>query len=82
MNDHDRDDPMSYLHAMEAVGVAVTMPPCPHCRSSTRPLPMSGNGYGVEIFHEDGCPEHEDNQPTPERPQPDDDPEDRASVPR
>ena len=69
---HDSDDPLGYLNAFEAALLAHDLPPlpCPHCHDTRKPLlPMSGNGWGVETFHEPDCPDHDDNLPAPERPQ-------------
>jgi hypothetical protein len=30
-------------------------------------LPMSGAGWGLEVFHEAACPDHDDYLPAPER---------------
>lgn len=65
---HDSGDPLSYLNAIEAVWLAAdgTITRCPHCRVTHAMLPMSGTGWGVEVFHEDDCPAHEDNLPAEE----------------
>lgn len=69
MTDHDHSDPLSYLNAIEAAWLASDshVPRCPHCHVSYRMLPMTGNAWGLEVFHEPDCPEHDDNQPSPER---------------
>ena len=43
---------------------------CPHCKSTLRPLQMTGNTWGIETFHEAACPE--DNQAAAEPPDEDD----------
>lgn len=60
---HDFDSPMSELGKLEAAALAVALPHCPHCHSEHIPVPMSGTAWGVETFHEDDCPQHEDNRP-------------------
>lgn len=64
-NEHDHNDPLAFLNAIEAAWLASdsTIPRCPHCQEERHMLPMSGNGWGVEIAHEPHCPSHEDNQP-------------------
>lgn len=66
-NGHDRHDSVeNTLNRLEAAIGATTYPPCRHCHSTTRPLMMTGNAWGIEVFHEPACPEHEDNQPAVE----------------
>jgi hypothetical protein len=67
---HDLDDPISELNGLEASLLAARLQDqgCPHCRVTFEPIAMSGNGWGAEAFHEPGCPRHDDNLPTPERP--------------
>lgn len=67
---HDSWDPMSHLNAIEAAWLASdkTVEWCHYCTPELHMLPMSGPGWGVEVFHEPWCPEHDDNQPTPEWP--------------
>jgi len=66
MSHHDSDDPMAFVNAIEAIGLAATLPPCPHCTMTTKMLPMSGTGWGLDVTHQSGCPLHEDNQPAHE----------------
>lgn len=63
--DHDPDDPLAFLNAIEAVWLAsdASVTRCPHCNEERHMLPMSGNGWAVEIFHDRHCPNHENNQP-------------------
>jgi hypothetical protein len=63
---HKPDDPIGQLNALEAALLAVRLPPCRWCADRRELLPMSGNGWGVEIFHAPSCPEHEDNRPAAE----------------
>jgi hypothetical protein len=73
---HDSDDPLAYLNAIEAIWLAAdsTRPRCPHCRVEERMLPMTGNGWGLDVFHEVGCPDNPDDEPQPTPPvTPDDD---------
>ena len=49
-----------------------TVPRCQHCTTTGHMLPMTGTAWGLEVFHEQHCPEHEDNQPACEMPRPDD----------
>ena len=65
---HDHDDPQSYLNALEMAVYEATTIRCVHCHATGKMLPMSGAAWGIEVFHEDDCPEHEDNQPPPVRP--------------
>jgi hypothetical protein len=67
---HDPDDPQGHLNAIEAIWLASEegVLTCPHCHLTKRMLPMSGNGWGVELEHQPGCPEHDDSLPTPQRP--------------
>jgi hypothetical protein len=65
---HDPTDPLSQLAMLEACLLAVRLPPCPHCHVQHEAIPMAGVGWAVEHIHEPGCPEHDDNQPDPERP--------------
>jgi len=65
---HDHDDPQGYLNGLEWTGYLATTVLCPHCHATGKPLPMTGNVWGVELFHEPGCPDHDDNVPTPQRP--------------
>ncbi|PWN00977.1 hypothetical protein DJ010_20360 [Nocardioides silvaticus] len=58
---HRLDNPSSYLHAVEAAGLARTIR-CPHCNVVTHLVPMGGDGWGVEEDHELHCPRHEDNK--------------------
>lgn len=62
---HDFDDPQSQLSAIEMAWLAAdsTVPRCPHCNEERHLLPMPGTAWGVEVFHEPHCPNHEDNQP-------------------
>jgi hypothetical protein len=66
MSDHDPDDPMRYLNALEIALLAARLPQCPHCTVSTEMVPMGRSGWALGINHERGCPEHEDNQPADE----------------
>ena len=68
MNDHDYDDPQAWLNGLEAALLAATGITCRHCHVTAKPLAMGGTGWGVEVFHEPGCPDHDDNLPTPEQP--------------
>lgn len=63
---HDSDSPESELGKLEAVALARSLPKCPHCHSERSLMPMTGTAWGVETFHEDTCPEHEDNRPAVE----------------
>jgi hypothetical protein len=63
---HNSDDPMAFLNAIETIGLAATLPPCPHCTMTTKMLPMTGSGWGLDVIHEPECPLHEDNQPAHE----------------
>jgi hypothetical protein len=69
MTDHDHSDPLSYLNAIEAAWLASDshITRCLHCHVTYRMLPMTGTAWGLEVFHQDHCPEHDDNQPIPER---------------
>jgi len=64
---HDSDDPLAHLNAIEAVWLASDrrITHCPHCTVVKRMLPMSGNGWGVELWHEASCPENVENHPRP-----------------
>ena len=72
MNDvqppHDYEDLQGYLNGLEAALLAATAITCHHCRATGKPLAKTGNGWGVEVFHEPDCPDHDYNLPTPERP--------------
>jgi hypothetical protein len=59
---HDPNNPMSFVNAIEIIGLATKLPPCPHCYRTTKLHPMTDVGWGLELFHEPDCPEHEDNQ--------------------
>jgi hypothetical protein len=70
---HDYDDPQGYLNGLETALLAsergaLDCSHYPHCHITKRVIAMSGPGWGVELFHEPHCPEHDDNLPTPERP--------------
>lgn len=58
---HDHSNPLTRLAAVEAAALASAIT-CPQCAVETHPIPMGGTGYGVEEFHEPGCPNHEDHQ--------------------
>ena len=60
---HDFADPLGYLYAIDAASLQVDVRACDHCKVTTDLIPMSGNGWAVEVFHETHCPHHEDNQP-------------------
>ena len=60
--------PKAYLNGLEAARLAATAITCRHCRATGKPLAIAGTGWGVEVFHEPGCLEHDDNLPAPERP--------------
>ena len=63
---HDTDDPLSHLNLLDTALLARTIR-CEHCAVTYGYLPMPGNGWVLDVQHEDHCPEHEDNQPAPER---------------
>lgn len=62
---HDWDDPRQYLNGLEMARYLAEAPPCPHCHAHGELLPMTGTAWGIEWFHEDDCPDHDDNLPTP-----------------
>jgi hypothetical protein len=60
---HDFDNPLSQLDALEMAWRAAdsNAPGCSHgCSVTYRMLPMTGTAWGLEEFHEDGCPINED----------------------
>ena len=57
---HDHDCPLGWLNGLEAASLAADLTLCRWCRPTTTPIPMTGNGWGVETEHESHCPEHED----------------------
>jgi hypothetical protein len=67
---HDYDDPTGHLNKIEAalLGVHPDAPTCPHCATGYELIPMPGNGWALDTIHEPGCPDHDDNLPTPDRP--------------
>lgn len=54
---HNIGDPLSRLEAVEAAWLAASMPRCPHCHDRRELIPMTGTAWGVETFHEEGCPD-------------------------
>lgn len=56
---HDFNHPESELNKLEMIYIAGlrSLPECPHCRVEYRVLPMQGTAWGLEHFHEHGCPE-------------------------
>ena len=60
---HDFTDPMSELNKLEMIYASVLLKrpgadlACRHCDVELRPLPMYGTAWGLEHFHEAGCPE-------------------------
>lgn len=68
MIEHDVHNPLSRMNATEAAFLSLkrNMPACQHCDDRRELIPMQGTGWGVQTFHEDACPLHEDNQPAAE----------------
>lgn len=66
---HDHADPRSYINAIEMAWLASdsTVPRCLSCNVTYRMLPMTGAAWGLEVFHEAHCREHDENLVTPER---------------
>jgi hypothetical protein len=56
------DDPVGWLIALEAAALAASNL-CPHCKPYHRVIPMPGNGWGVDVNHQPGCPHNTDNDP-------------------
>jgi hypothetical protein len=56
--DHDSDDPLAYLNAIEVAWLAAdsTNPMCRHCAATATVVPMSGAGWALDVTHEDDCP--------------------------
>lgn len=55
---HDFTDPLGHLNALEAAWLAADSSNalCPHCSAMAVMLPMSGNGWGLDVTHEEHCP--------------------------
>ena len=68
--EHDFGNPLEYLDAIEVDHLSAAQPPCPHCAADHRLMAGPGTSWLLEVFHQPGCPEHDDNQPTPQRPRP------------
>lgn len=67
---HQADDPVDYLNQLEAALLAARLQDtgCASCVLRCDPVPGTGTGWVVEVFHEAQCPEHDNNLPTPQRP--------------
>lgn len=59
---HHTFGPVSELNAIEMALISAMrqLPECFHCHVSYRMLPMYGDAWGLEHFHEDGCPDKDD----------------------
>jgi len=65
---HDFEHPWSYMNALEMAVHLATTSLCPHCEATGEVLPMTGTAWGIDVTHEPGCLDHEDNLPPPQRP--------------
>lgn len=60
------DHPLRVVARIELAAVAHTWK-CRHCASTTEAVPCNGTpGVAVELSHEPGCPDHDDQLPAVE----------------